>query len=150
MSCPASIIRVRILTSATATAAYLLGTSPSRIFHLTTPQTTTLRPYMVYGRIGGAPAHHLVGAGGLMQERVQLECYCDKVADLETLSEIVRTTCDAFRGTVTVDSTTYTVRRLHLVDSVESVIWTDSAKPLPVYSFTKEFELDTSQSIPTY
>ncbi len=103
MSSPAAVIRVRILTSAAAVAPAMLGAAPnSRIFHLAAPQGTP-RPYIVYGRVGGAPEHHMLGAGGLMQERVHIEGHCDKAADMEALSEIVRLTCDAYRGRVTVD-----------------------------------------------
>lgn len=150
MSSPSGIVRVRILTSSSATAANMLGASPnSRIYHLAAPQNA-IRPYIVYGRVGGHPEHHLLGAGGLFQERVLVEGYCDKVADVETLSEIVRSTCDGYRGSVQVDSTTYNVRRLHIVESSTSVIYTESAKPLPIYTFLNELELATFQSIPSF
>lgn len=149
MSTPAAVIRVRMLTSAVATQANLLGTDGKRFYYLAAPQNTP-RPYVVYATVGGAPAHHLTGAGGLWQGRVLVECFCDKADHVALLAEALRTTCDAYRGTVTVDSDSYDVRRLHIVNESEAVIYPDPAKPLPVFMFTKELELDVFQSIPSY
>jgi hypothetical protein len=149
MSTPAAVVRVRILTSAVATRADLLGPDGKRVWHLNAPQNTP-RPYLVYGIVGGAPVHHLLGAGGLWQGRVLVECYCDKASQMEEIGEALRLTCDAYRGTVAVGTDSYDVRRLHIVNESEGVIYPDPAKPLAVFMFSKELELDVFQSIPSY
>ncbi len=146
----AAVVRVRILTAAAAQTSDMLGPSPYRVFHLAAPEDNILKPYIVYGRVSGASPHHMLGAGGLDQFRVQLEGYCDKAADLETLSEIVRLACDGFRGNVTVDSTVFDVRLMNIVNATTDVYYPDNARGLPIYRFSKELDVATFQSIPTF
>ncbi len=146
----AAVVRVRIL-SATSLTDNLLGPSTARrVWHLAAPEENTLRPYIVYGRVSGAQPHHLLGSGGLDQFRVQVEGFCDRVADLETLEEIVRTSCDGYRGDVTVDGVALNVRLMNIIGTSTDVFYPDNARGLPIYRFSKELEIAVFQSIPTY
>lgn len=145
----AAVVRVRALTSAEIIKPHLLGTAPSRFFHLGAPQNCK-RPYVVYRISEGSPAHHLLGAGGLWQGEVELEIYADKAADMEMIVEEIRLTCDGFRGPVVVDSNTWYVRRLHWISQNEDVVYLDAAKPLPTFHASISLALDVTQSIPTF
>lgn len=149
MSAQAAVIRMRILSSPVALQPNMLGPAPSRMYHLVAPQNKQ-RPYLVYGIVAGAPEHQMLGAGGLWQGRVRIEGFFDSADDMATMSEVIRTTCDGFRGSVTVYDVVYSVRRLHLVDEGEDVLYSDPGKGLPVFYLVKELELDVSQSIPTF
>ncbi len=146
----AAIVRVRILADTTAQANNMLGPSPYKVFHLNAPQENSPRPYIIYRRVRGSSPHHMLGTGGIDLFNVELTGYCDSANDMETLSEICRNMLDGYRGSVTVDSTSYDVRHIRVVDASTEVIYPDTARGLPIYVFSKDLEIATFQSIPTY
>lgn len=149
MSTIAAIVRVRVLTSAAVVANNLLGSSPTRLFHLVAPQNTK-RPWAVYGTDDGAPEHNLAGASGLWQGRVSLDIYADQVSAMEQIVEQVRLTCDGYRGDVTVDSVVYSVRKCFLVAQTEDVVYLDPGKPNPTFRAGLSLDISATQSIPTF
>lgn len=149
MSTPGAVLRARIMTYPAALVASLLGPSPNtRIFHLVAPQNVP-RPYMVYGKIEGAPEYHLLGEGGLFSATYLLQGFTDTIEQSEALEDIVRNAVSGFRGLVTVESTVYDVRRMQIVSESESSYFEGGAKPLPRFIFSKELAISVYQSIPT-
>ncbi len=148
MSSLPSVVRVRVLTSSVACTAAMLGPPPYRIFHMAAPQEIP-RPYIVFGRVSGGSPHHMLGTGALDIATVQVEGFCDRAADMETLAEIVRNTCDGYRGTVAVDAGSYDVRHIRVMDRSTDVFYPDTARALPIYHFNFTLELAAFQTIPT-
>jgi hypothetical protein len=138
------IIRQRLVSAAPKA---LLG-APPRIYRLAGPQAI-VRPYLIYGRVGGQPEYHMGGEGGLGRHRVQVDGYTDEAADLDRLDELLRMQLSGFRGAVQVDGVNYVVRRLHLVDESQGVSQPMAGGNKPVFTLTKEFELDAFQTIPS-
>lgn len=57
-------------------------------------------PSIVYQRISGVGDHHMQGASGLAQSRIQIDCWAASIDTATTLANLVKERIDGFRGSV--------------------------------------------------
>ncbi len=73
-------------------------------------------PYISFQRISSQRDKHLGGSSGVVNTRMQVNCWALTAAEAEDIGELVRLRLDDFRGTMTGTNDTLTVRRAVLED----------------------------------
>lgn len=69
----------------------------ARIFWGKAPQSVAA-PYVVLSRVSGIPDYHLQGPSGLVQSRVQADCYGTTYASAKGVARQVEARLSGFRG----------------------------------------------------
>lgn len=91
-----------------------VSASTSRIYDNRAPQSPTM-PYVVITEISATRFPTTKFAGGIVQKRVQVDCYASNTTAMRTLAEYVREALDGFSGTMG----TTVVRSCHLDGETE-------------------------------
>jgi len=71
----------------------------SRVHPLVLPQGDT-GPSIVYSRISAVGDHHMSAASGLVQTRLQLDCWAASLDNAAALADLVKQRLDGFSGTM--------------------------------------------------
>lgn len=75
----------------------LASVAGGKCFWLRAPQGTNA-PYATMQRITGIPDYHMQGASGLVQSRVQIDCYDKTYAGVALMARSVVTILSGYRG----------------------------------------------------
>lgn len=95
-------LRAYLLDDAAIAAAIDSGASASpryRIFPVRLPQGET-RASIVFSRISGQGDHHMEGASGLAQVRMQIDCWAPTADAADSLARLVKERIDGYRGSM--------------------------------------------------
>lgn len=79
-----------------AAVSALVGT---KVFPSVAPPETT-PPYITFRVVSAPRLHHMLGASGFVDARLQTDCWDSRAETANTVSEAVRNAMDTFRGTV--------------------------------------------------
>ena len=80
-------------------APAVAGAAGTRVFPGSRPQGSAL-PAVVFNRIDGTPLYADEGELGLVQTRIQIDCWADTYAGAKTLARAVNAALSAFVGQV--------------------------------------------------
>ena len=81
----------------------ILAVVGPRVFPAVMPQGITA-PSLVYNRVSGLGDHHMQGASGYVQARMQVAAWSQALDDAETLANLVKARLDGWRGTMATGS----------------------------------------------
>lgn len=93
----ATIVKgLQTFLEAQSTITSVVGT---RIYPQHLPRNSSY-PCLTHQLVSRTYGHHLSGVTGLSTARVQVDCWGEKLSDVETLAEAVRVALDGYFGTI--------------------------------------------------
>ena len=108
---PEIAVRKLLINAAAVTAIV----SAARVMCTWIQQSQAL-PAITITRISGRRDHHVTGATGLVEARLQIDHWSEDYDECLALSNATRLALDSYRGTVTQGSDSTSIRELHLMD----------------------------------
>jgi hypothetical protein len=80
-----------------ALTALLAPVASGQRYWVRAPQNKA-RPYVVLNRVGGLPNYHMQGASGLVESRVQIDCYADTYTACTSVARSVKAILSGYKG----------------------------------------------------
>lgn len=71
----------------------------TRVWWGRAPQSKAALPYCVVTRISGRRDNHMTGPSGLVESRIQINCYADTYTSAKTAARAVQAAVNGYRGT---------------------------------------------------
>lgn len=129
-------------------AAYLLKATrvtalTTAIFGVSAPQGQPL-PYITYARVSGDHQHHLRGASGVVQVRIQIDAYGTDYANAKAIGEAIRQTIDGYRGPMEQDF----VQSIRIDNDEDSYSEPQHGEGKPTFIFSSDYMIWFTESVP--
>lgn len=117
-----------------------------RIYPQVAPQGTAY-PFVTFNVLSEDTQHDMSGASGLTNVAMQIDAWCETVADRVSVSEALRNALDGFRGAMGTES--LHISNFFMTDRQNFVEGDTEGKAHPLYRSSMDFSIWHAESVPT-
>lgn len=129
-----------------STKASVTAEVGSRIFPQIAPESA-LYPFLVYSVILDTPEHDMTGAVGLTFVNMQIDVWCETIAERVTIAEVLRNALDGFTGDMGTEN--LNIRSCFLSNRSNSQEPDSEGRATPIFRTSMDFNIWHVESVPT-